>query len=205
MIDAQTSDGDSISLGTQSIQINKVQNFFADVDISVAKSDPGTGARIGEQFDYTVVVSNTSSDDLAQSVVLTDTLDPNTGYVSGSLAVSDVEGAPTLCTMPTGAWGGEFTCDLGFLNPNEVVTLTFTVLVSDSAPFVGTNEDGPTCVGADLCNQVEVRPLTDTTTDNNSDEEPTDVIPMRIMVDKVADPTSLPEPAGGRRVRRLGR
>lgn len=174
LINAQTSDGEKISTGTQTVPLLRVGDFLkVPADVSVAKSDPGTGTQIGHQFDYTVVVQNNSADVMAQSVVVTDTLDPDTAFVA--LAVSDpvapVTDADTMCSVSDGV----VACDLVFLNPGEAVTLTITVEVLGTASTDGTVEDG-TCDGADLCNMVEVASLNDDELANNTDTEPTDVI-----------------------------
>ncbi|MBN1177896.1 MAG: DUF11 domain-containing protein, partial [Anaerolineae bacterium] len=182
-------DNSTINTGNQTIPLNKVQDFFSSpADISVVKSDPGTGAKLGGRFDYTLVVTNHSTEIVANDVDLIDTLDPNTAFVA--VAVNDIEGAPTTCTEVSGT----LSCDMGFLNPGEVVTVTVTVDVLPTAPTGFSVEDGPCSQdspSADLCNTVTIDSINDNILDNQSDSEPTDVIVSDIVIVKTASETTI--------------
>src|SRR6185503_3230860 len=108
----------------------------------------------GTQLTYTVTVTN-HGPAAATGVVVTDTLDPNTTFVSTSLGAD--------CSHASGV----VTCELGNMAVDEVVQFTITVLV---------HSDAPTGVDA-LNNEVDVSgDQPDSNPANNHDEEPTSVI-----------------------------
>jgi uncharacterized repeat protein (TIGR01451 family)/LPXTG-motif cell wall-anchored protein len=123
-------------------------------DLGVVKSDNPDPVVAGTQLTYTVIATNHGPAD-ATGVVVTDTLDPNTTFVSTSLG-SD-------CTHAAGV----VTCELGDMKSGDFVEFTITVLVSPGAP-----------VGEDtLNNVVDVEgDQPDWNPENNHDEEPTSVI-----------------------------
>ncbi|MFD0981820.1 DUF11 domain-containing protein, partial [Tropicimonas aquimaris] len=142
--------GDSISTGNQTVPLLKPSDFFtADVDVSVVKtdSDGGTPITAGNdpdptgdtlilrgEFTYTVKVSN-AGPAVANTVVVTDTLDPNVTFVSA-----------------TGGGvhsGGVVTWDIGALAPDEEQFFTVTVDINDGF------------VGGTLSNLVEVSTISD--------------------------------------------
>ncbi|MGB6044491.1 MAG: DUF11 domain-containing protein, partial [Pirellulales bacterium] len=194
LIDADTSgtveSGQNISTGNQTIPLLKVQDFFsADADLSVTKSDVAMEpVAIGDTFDYTIVVTNNSTDVVANSVIATDTLDADTIFVSSS--VNDTQGFVTTVSHDGAPTGGVVTADLGFLNPGEAVTITLTVQVGNVTNPTGGVFEG-NCNGAeDLCNTVMVTSITDDpNTSNNSDDEPTGVAgnPAYTIVKTVTD------------------
>jgi len=178
LINARTvPDADTINTGDQTVPLNKVGDFFkVSSDVSVTKSDPGTGTKVGRQFDYTIVVKNNATDVVANSVILSDVLDLNTDIIN--VTVIDPEGDLTVWSVS----GGAISADLGFLNPGEEVRFTITVQVSDAAPTAGAVEEG-SCEGADLCNRVAIEALNqDDNMDNNSDAEPTNVVMSDVAV-----------------------
>lgn len=182
LISAATADGDTINTGNQTVPLLRVQEFFtADADVSVAKSDSPDPVTAGGSLTYTLVVAN-AGPAIANGVVVTDTLDPNTTYVS---ATADNGGA---CSET----GGVVTCELGAIVPGMAVTVTIVVDVATSAPTAGDGGDGPCDGSEDLCNRVVVASLTDDPEPaNNTDSEPTDVIAPEpepaISVEKTAD------------------
>ena len=181
---------DKITVGAQKVPLNRIKDFESvDADLSILKSDPGTGTTIGDQFNYTIIVTNNDLNQAASNVIVNDALDSNTSYVGFTANRSDI-----TCTETAGI----VTCDIGILNPKESVTIEIRVEVLNTAPTGGTREDG-TCDGTeDLCNVVVVNSTTDDPDlTNNTDNEPTDVkAPPVITVTKTADPTSVPEPGG---------
>jgi uncharacterized repeat protein (TIGR01451 family)/LPXTG-motif cell wall-anchored protein len=123
-------------------------------DLGVVKSDDPDPVVAGTELTYTVVATNHGPAD-ATGVVVTDTLDPNTTFVSTSLGAD--------CTHAAGV----VTCELGDMKSGDFVEFTITVLVSPGAP-----------VGEDtLNNVVDVEgDQPDWNPENNHDEEPTSVI-----------------------------
>ncbi len=159
---------DVISTGNQTVPLLRVQEFFtADADLSVIKSDSdgasiGSGtlttdpdpdpltAYAGGTFTYTLLVTNHSTDTIANGVVVTDTLDADVTFVSASDGGTESAGVVT--------WG------LGSLVVGETKLLTVTVLVSE------TPSD------SDLLNTVTVEAITDDPDlSNNTDTEPTEL------------------------------
>jgi len=171
LIDAWTGNHlDDISTGNQTVPLLQAASFFStDVDVSVTKSDSPDPVNRGDQLTYTLVVNN-AGPNIANGVIVTDTLDPNTTFVSAS-----VDDGLSNCT----ASAGVISCDLGAVLPSLPVTVTITVLVNENAPTAGTTATGNCTVGqtgVDLCNTVSVTTISDDTqTTNNSDSEPTDV------------------------------
>ncbi len=137
------------------------------VDLSVTKSDDPDPVSPGDTFTYTIDVLNFAFDD-ATNVEVIDWLDPDTTYVSDT--------APGGCVeSPV----GRLSCDLGTVTAFTLESFTITVSVSPTADTASTLE-GPDCDGTeDLCNTVLVRSddAADTNPNNNSDSEPTNVLP----------------------------
>jgi uncharacterized repeat protein (TIGR01451 family) len=144
-------------------------------DLSVVKSDDPDPVVAGTQLTYTVVATNNGPPD-ATGVVVTDTLDPNTTFVSTSLG-----GA---CTHVAGV----VTCNLGNMANGESVEFTITVLVSPGAP-VGTDT---------LNNIVDIDgDQPDWNPSNNHDEEPTSVISELDLTITKTDGGAQPVVGGG--------
>ncbi|ELS05640.1 conserved repeat protein, partial [Xenococcus sp. PCC 7305] len=189
LISAETSGtvetGETINTGNQTVPLQQVGQLFSlEADLSVIKSDnpsivttnpdpqAPTTLQIGDQFTYTIEVTNNSDEVVANGVVLTDTLDPNVAFVSAT--VTDTVGfiTPDTNIVHDGsANGGTITGDLQFLEPLETVTVEVTVEILDTAPTDGDDS----LANGDLFNNVTVTSINDTNTANNSDIEPTDV------------------------------
>ncbi len=133
------------------------------LDISVEKRDTKDLVAVGENVNYIIEVSNSSSTFAAENVKLTDHLDANTSF------------AEVFSSFPCSHSGGVLTCDLGTLEPMETVSIEVHAKVLSTAPrnkLGGTSCNG----GEDLCNRVSVTtttPQTDYT--NDRDTEPTGV------------------------------
>ena len=123
-------------------------------DLGVTKSDNPDPVAAGSQLTYTVTVTDHGPAN-ATGVVVKDTLDSNTTFVSTSLG-----GA---CSQAAGV----VTCDLGNMANGDVTQFTITVTVHANAP-VGTDT---------LNNVVDVSgDQPDWNPSNNHDEEPTSVV-----------------------------
>ncbi len=186
--------GDSISTGNQTVPLLKPSDFFtADVDLAIVKSDSPDPIVQGDQLTYTLTVTNALGSAVANSVAVTDTLDPNTTFVSAT-------SAGATCSEAAGV----VTCDIGPMAPGDTVDITIVVDVSATAPTAGTVQSGLCAVGdsgVDLCNVASVSTISDDTNPaNDTATEPTDVLPANvapdITVDKTANPTTVDEPGG---------
>ncbi|HYC01140.1 MAG TPA: hypothetical protein VEC57_18540 [Candidatus Limnocylindrales bacterium] len=135
----------------------------AEADVMITKTDVTDPVAIGGDAFYTIVISNPGPDD-AQDVVVTDTLDPNTIYLSDDFGC--VESPP-----------GTLTCDLGAMLAGQSHTIEVRVNVDPAAPTAGTLQASPCNGSEDICNNVTVATSTvDPDPSNNSDDEPTNVI-----------------------------
>jgi uncharacterized repeat protein (TIGR01451 family) len=181
LFSASTASADTINAGNQTVPLLRVQEFFSSsADISVSKSDSPDPVTQGQQLTNIVNVANNSTNTVANGVVATDTLDPNTTFVSGTWAGGN-------CTVNSGV----VTCNVGALNPCQVVPIIIVVVtVSGIAPTnndLSTNPETGTCTaagpGIDLCNKVSGTAITaDPNTANNSDSEPTNVLPAIVSI-----------------------
>jgi uncharacterized repeat protein (TIGR01451 family) len=180
LINAQTSTGAAINTGNQTVPLLRVGEFVtSDVDIAVVKADDPDPVLQGGTLKYPITVTN-SGPSVANGVVLTDVLDPNTSYVS---YISD-PGSIICSENPSGT----VTCDIGALAytaPDNTAAITLTVSVDATAPISGTERTAECTVGqwnVDLCNSVSVTTISDDTNPaNNSDTEPTDVVPIKYL------------------------
>lgn len=97
----------------------------ASADLSVTKSDSPDPVVAGNELTYTIQVTN-HGPSTAGDVTITDPLPAGTSFVSGQ----DQNGN-TVCAL---AQPGVVVCNLGTLQPNQVVTVLLTVLVDPSVP-----------------------------------------------------------------------
>ncbi|MGQ9676482.1 MAG: DUF11 domain-containing protein, partial [Chloroflexota bacterium] len=116
--------GRKISVGVQTVPLQKVQEFFDYADLEILKSDNPDPVTQGQTLTYTITVNNVGAA-TATSVVVTDVLDANTLYLSDT--DSCVEG-------PTGT----LTCSLGDIAASGSVSFDIVVQVAPGAP-VGTD------------------------------------------------------------------
>ena len=112
------------------LSVAQVMNAAGDAAVlSAAKvADRSTIVpTFNDTIQYTIVVSNTG-DTVAGNVMVTDTLDANVNFVSGSL--SSVGGTGGAASESGGviSWAGS-------LNSNSNLTVTFQVTVADSLPL----------------------------------------------------------------------
>ena len=185
LVSAQTATGDTINTGNQTVPLLRVREFFtSSADVSVTKSDSPDPVALGGQLTYTIVATNNSADTIANGVVVTDKLDPNTTFVSGTWSGG-------VCT----AASGTVTCNVGSLAQGQSATITIVVTVNNNAPTSGTVQTGSCTVGApgvDLCNTVSVSTITsDPNTANNSASAPTNVVGApALSLTKTASPAT---------------
>ncbi len=172
MINASTSEGDKINVGTNKIPLLQIGSFFTEkADISVIKYDEPDPVNLSEYLNYTLVVTNNALDVVANGVNATDVLDTNTTFVSAN-------GAPYTIN------GNMLNFTIGALSPGQNVTLTINTTVKSTAPTnndTSTNpEEGsatPPIIPYDLLNFVSVKAITsDDNPDNNTYYQPTNVL-----------------------------
>lgn len=158
----------SILLG---LNENRSTRDFEDdllpIDLSITKGDTGTGAHPGDNVTYTIAVANAGPGN-ATNVVVVDTIDADTSYVSDTGGC--VEAPP-----------GTLSCSLGTIAASGSGSFDVTVKVGASAPTGGTRENGACDAAEDLCNNVTVSAdQGDTDASNDSADEPTDVTPLAV-------------------------
>ena len=165
LISAVSGSGAAISTGSQTVPVQRVQEFItSNADLSIVKSDDRDPVYCGARFTYTVEVTNNSADTVANQVTVTDTLDPDTSFVSA-------------VPSPVDQVGQTLTFDLGFMLPGETAAISITVDVLPSASTTGAGGTGPCDGTEDLCNNASVSALTaDPDPSNNSASEPTGVL-----------------------------
>lgn len=178
LISAQTSEADTINTGTQTVPLLQVKDFESNkVDLSITKSDSPDPIYIKETasnvLTYTILATNDPTPDvIANGVVISDTLDSHTTFISGTWT----DGTSGTCTHSA----GEVTCQVGSMLPGETVTAILQVEVLMSAPKDGTRQEGDCYegeLGVDLCNAVSISAINEETDyTNNRDTEPTNVI-----------------------------
>ncbi len=150
-------------------------------DVAVTKSEAADPVRPGENITYTISAVNNSTVLDATNVVVTDTLDATTTFVS----------APG-CTRS----GATLTCPVGTLAKKGSKTFTVTVATSANATtdaFTGSSSQpggyATTCPTSDVCNKVSINAATkDTDTTNNAYYQPTNLTkPGMALVKTVTD------------------
>ena len=163
-------DGNSTStIGGQTDPLLKIGDFFSKTaDVSVTKSDIPDPVLKGQDLTYEIVVRNNSPDTVADGVVVTDTLYPNTMLKSTD--------------FPHTVNGNTVTFNIGLLNPGESKKIT-VVVTTDSAPTGNDTTMGPEIGGTtlttpyDIFNKVVVTTLSsDPDQSNNIYYQPTNVL-----------------------------
>lgn len=162
----------NIGGGQQTVPLLRVGEFLSAIaDVSVTKTDSPDPVTQGETLTYELIVRNNSPETIANGIVVTDTLDPSTSFVSASGALYTTS-------------GNTVTFNVGALSPGESLTLSIvttvsgdapTDIISGSDPVAGTAGPRPTTY--DLCNDVSVTAITaDPTPGNNIYYQPTNVL-----------------------------
>ncbi len=189
-------------------------NFTSDTDLLpatpdlvVTKTDGATTRNAGEQFDYTITVSNVGNQN-ATNVVVVDTLPAILTAVSCPVT-------PVPCTIGSGATAGEVTWELPSLDggaslpipaPGSSVTLTVTVVLDTAVAagrisFVnsvradddGANGADPTPsdnAATDTDTLIASPDLTITKTDARTSVAPGDTLTYAIVVNNVGSQTA---------------
>jgi uncharacterized repeat protein (TIGR01451 family) len=109
-----------------------------DAAISLYKTPDLSGANLGEELIYTLILTSSGAGD-NDNVVLTDTLDA----WQRATAVDSVDGN---CAITDPDWGGTLVCEPGNLNIGDVIEVQVTVEVDSNTPL-----------GQELINTVEAR------------------------------------------------
>ncbi|MCK7598565.1 isopeptide-forming domain-containing fimbrial protein [Microbulbifer sp. CAU 1566] len=139
---------------------------ITEVDLSITKDDGGITTSPGGTVVYTLTYSNLGTA-LADNVLITETLPPNTTFDAASSTAGWVDQGD-----------GTFTFDLGTLDPGETGTVDFAVIVDDPLP-AGVEE---------VLNSTEISyddgRGPDQNLDNNSDDDNT---PIDAQPDYVID------------------
>ena len=184
MVSAETVDveQETINVGTQTVPLQKVGDFLkATADLSISKVDvPNEPLQPLDIFDYVISVTNTSEDTVSNGVVITDTLDIHTQFLSAE--VYDPGAFGRNCVDPQTLNNGDVFCDLKSISSQETVPITITVRILPTAPRSSIIETGDCEYGDhatyDICNQVVLATTIteDENPENNSDTEPKDVI-----------------------------
>ncbi|WP_160154704.1 isopeptide-forming domain-containing fimbrial protein [Microbulbifer sp. ALW1] len=139
---------------------------ITEVDLSITKDDGGITTAPGGTVVYTLTYANLGTA-LADNVLITETLPPNTTFDAASSTAGWVDQGD-----------GTFTFDLGTLDPGETGTVDFAVIVDDPLP-AGVEE---------VLNSTEISyddgRGPDQNLDNNSDDDNT---PINAQPDYVID------------------
>jgi len=101
-------------------------------DLSITKTGPAGPLETGTIFDYTITITNNDATGVAQTVVLSDTLDPNLNFLS--LGVIDgFGGRATTCTnLPTpGQNDDSVACSVAAVTPGQTITFFLTAQVAN--------------------------------------------------------------------------
>ena len=131
---------------------NSTAVVVAEADLAVVKNGP-TSIDAGSNITYDITLTNNGPSD-ASSVSLSDTLPPNTTFVS---ATQD-SGPTFVCNTPAMGGIGTITCTIGTFTPGSTATFTVVLNVSPLTPD-GTSIDNT----ADVTSTT-----TDPTPGNNS-------------------------------------
>ncbi len=198
VISAETANNDAISTGQQTVPLLQVKEFFTNkVDVSVIKYDEPDPVNLGQYLNYSLVVTNNDPLIVANEIVVTDTLDANTSFVSAS-ATSNISSSydASLHTV---------TFDVGALNPTQSVTLTINTTVNLTAPTNNDTSENPEAGSAtpptilyDLLNYVSVTAITEyPTPGNNIYYQPTNVLGNpAINIEKYTNGEDADDPTG---------
>ncbi|MBT8440150.1 MAG: DUF11 domain-containing protein, partial [Gammaproteobacteria bacterium] len=129
-----------------------IDGYNRQADVSIVKTDDGSNAVAGEQYEYTLTVSNAGPWD-ANEIVVVDTLPAGMSFVSANGASCTTNGQVITCDAFDIIVGG----------PDVIITI-----IVDVASSVASG----TLFNIATANGIE----TDPDLTNNEDDEPTDVV-----------------------------
>ena len=162
-------DGDGTPFADVSDDDPSHYNGVAEINLNITKDDRSDPVLLNGTLTYDITVGNAGPSD-ATGVTVSDTLDPDTTYVSNTGGC--IHAAGTL------------TCALGSLASGATTSFEVTVTVNASAPTAGTLQDDPCDGSEDLCNITSVTANeTESDPSDNSDDEPTNVIECSVAGD----------------------
>ena len=134
-----TSIANTASATTESFDSNTANNkasttttVVPSADVGVTKTGPAT-ATAGANISYTVTVTN-SGPSTAATVSLTDTLAPNTTFVS----LNQTVGPAFTCGTPAVGGTGTITCTIATFAPGASVAFSIVLQLSSSVPSGGS-------------------------------------------------------------------
>jgi uncharacterized repeat protein (TIGR01451 family) len=121
-----------IQLDTSDLEVTKADTLAEDVQGN-GKVNPG------DTIQYTVTITNNGAA-TASNATFTDTVDGNTTLIcSGIYAPQTTQGTISSCTAIA---GGSLVVDIGNINPDESVTVTFYVKVNSNGFSSVSNQGG---------------------------------------------------------------
>jgi len=123
----------------------------ASADLAITKADSADPVKVGDQFTYTLSVSNNGPDD-ATGVVVVDTLPAGVTFVSASAGCVEAGGVVT-CTIGDLANAGTVERSIVVIAPSVTGTITNTATVSGDvidANLSNNTDSEDTVVGPDL-------------------------------------------------------
>ncbi len=207
----------TISAGNQTVPLKQIKDLVGvipEIDLIIEKHDEpdplqGTAQLVNGEpvvvyppLTYTLQVTNTHETDTATGVVVEDTLDSKTEFVSATV---DPDGQGRNCSYDGGAH--LVTCDLFNVEPGEIVNIEIVVQLPDQPleglsndtdtqavdGFCSQSDDGNLSGVPDLCNVAEVFfNFPDLNPDDNVVTEPTNadvgvLAPSSIFIEKTPD------------------
>lgn len=180
MITAKTANGNNISLGNQTVPLQQPSSFTSvQADVGIVKTDEPDPIYAGEELTYDITVTNYSTTNVANGIVIEDTLDSNVTFIRTEGFEGTLSG--NTVTWPAFALG-----------PGDSRTFQVVVRVNEDAPtdnFGGTGPDNrgiastTRIAGVDITNIVKISAMVsaDPNTNNNQWQEPTNVLPRMLI------------------------
>ncbi len=146
---------------------------LSGADVSITKSDDPDPVGVGEDLTYTIVVTNNGPDATNGDVIVTDTLPAGVDFIS----VDTTQGSCTF-TPPD-----SIECNLGILDPGQVVTITVVVRPTDDvageiirncaqAVVGGDDPNDPNPENNESCADTTVRGVADLSVTKSDDPDP---------------------------------
>lgn len=166
-------DGDASGARTNQLLKQLLEDSHT-ADLSVTKTDSPDPVVAGNNLTYTIKIQNNGTD-TATGVYINDTLPPNVTFIS---AVS----SQGTCSLYS---GNILHCEIGFMNPGEIKTVTVVVNVPSGTPG-GTILTNTVTVGG---NVIDINP-----TNNTATATTTVAAPSPTQIDLSITKTDSPDP-----------